>query len=96
MTLEQEGSNSVVVKVAEGAPFDMQITLAAEGGTLSSTTVTVEGGSVKSEAVSLSPSDQSRVQTANVQVTVSVESSDFSATDYSKLLWPHVGRGRRS
>ena len=90
MTLEQEGSNSVVVKVAEGAPFDMQITLAAEGGTLSSTTVTVEGGSVKSEAVSLSPSDQSRVQTANVQVTVSVESSDFSATDYSNyfgLTW---------
>ena len=90
MTLEQEGSNSVVVKVAEGAPFDMQITLAAEGGTLSSTTVTVEGGSLKSEAVSVSPSDQSRVQTADVQVTVSVESSDFSATDYSSyfgLTW---------
>ena len=90
MTLEREGSNSVVVKVAEGAPFDMQITLSAEGGTLSSTTVTVEGGSLKSEAVSVSPSDQSLVQTANVQVTVSVESSDFSATDYSSyfgLTW---------
>ena len=90
MTLEQEGSNSVVVKVAEGAPFDMQITLSAEGGTLSSKTVTVEGGSLKSEAVSVSPSDQSLVQTANVQVTVSVESSDFSATDYSSyfgLTW---------
>ena len=90
MTLEQEGSNSVLVKVAEGAPFDMEITLSAEGGTLSWTTVTVEGGSLKSEAVSLSPSDQSRVQTADVQVTVSVESSDFSATDYSNyfgLTW---------
>ncbi len=90
MTLEQEGSNSVVVKVAEGAPFDMEITLSAEGGTLSSTAVTVEGGSIKSDAVSLSPSDQSRVQTADVQVTVSVESSDFSATDYSSyfgLTW---------
>ena len=90
MTLEREGSNSVVVKVAEGAPFDMEITLSAEGGTLSSTTVTVEGGSLKSEAVSVSPSDQSRVQTADVQVTVSVESSDFSATDYSNyfgLTW---------
>ena len=90
MTLEQEGSNSVVVKVAEGAPFDMEITLSAEGGTLSSTTVTVEGGSLKSEAVSVSPSDKSRVQTADVQVTVSVESSDFSATDYSNyfgLTW---------
>ena len=90
MTLEQEGSNSVVVKVAEGAPFDMEITLSAEGGTLSSTTVTVEGGSIKSDAVSVSPSDQSRVQTAGVQVTVSVESSDFSATDYSNyfgLTW---------
>ena len=90
MTLEREGSNSVVVKVAEGAPFDMEITLSAEGGTLSSTTVTVEGGSLKSEAVSVSPSDQSRVQTADVQVTVSVESSDFGATDYSNyfgLTW---------
>ena len=90
MTLEQEGSNSVVVKVAEGAPFDMQITLSAGGGTLSSTTVIVEGGSIKTDAVSVSPSDQSRVQTANVQVTVSVESSDFSATDYSNyfgLTW---------
>ena len=90
MTLEQEGSNSVVVKVAEGAPFDMEITLSAEGGTLSSTTVTVAGGSLKSEAISVSPSDKSRVQTANVQVTVSVESSDFSATDYSNyfgLTW---------
>ena len=90
MTLEQEGSNSVVVKVAEGAPFDMEITLSAEGGTLSSTAVTVAGGSLKSEAVSVSPSDKSRVQTADVQVTVSVESSDFSATDYSNyfgLTW---------
>ncbi len=90
MTLEQEGSNSVVVKVAEGAPFDMEITLSAEGGTLSSTTVTVAGGSLKSEAVSVSPSDKSRVQTADVHVTVSVESSDFSATDYSNyfgLTW---------
>ena len=94
MTLEQEGSNSVVVKVAEGAPFDMQLTLSAEGGTLSSTTVTVEGGSLKSDAVSVSPSDQSRVQTAGVQVTVSVESSDFSATDYSSyfgLTWEEAG-----
>ena len=90
MTLEREGSNSVLVKVAEGAPFDMEITLSAEGGTLSSTTVTVKGGTTKSDAVSLSPSDQSRVQTADVQVTVSVESSDFSATDYSNyfgLTW---------
>ena len=90
MTLEQEGSNSVAVKVREGAPFDMEITLSAEGGTLSSTTVTVEGGSLKSDAVSLSPSDQSRVQTADVQVTVSMESSDFRATDYSSyfgLTW---------
>ena len=90
MTLEQEGSNSVVVKVAEGAPFDMEITLSAESGTLSSTTVTVAGGSHKSEAVSVSPSDKSRVQTADVHVTVRVESSDFSATDYSNyfgLTW---------
>ena len=42
------------------------------------------------EAVSVSPGDQSRVQTADVQVAVSVESSDFSATGYSNyfgLTW---------
>ena len=93
-TLEKKGSDSVLMKVAEGVPFDMEFTLSAKGGALSSTTVTVEGGSLKSGAVSLSPSDQSRVQTADVQVTVSVESSDFSATDYSNyfgLTWDEAG-----
>ena len=86
MTLEQEGSGSVVVKVAEGAPFDMQITLAAAGGTLSSTTVTVEGGSLKSEAVSVGGGDPGRVQVAAAQVTVSVESTDLIGTDYSNYF----------
>ena len=68
--LEQQGDDAVVVKVAEGAPFDMSITLSAQGGTLSSTSVAIEGGSLKSEAVIVTPSGQG-------QVTVTVESASF-------------------
>ena len=45
--LEQRGED-VVVKVAEGAPFDMAVTLSVEGGTLSTTTVVIAGGDLES------------------------------------------------
>ena len=67
--LEQRGEN-VVVKVAEGAPFDMFVTLSAEGGTLSATTVTVAGGELESAAISVTPSGDG-------DVTVSVGSATF-------------------
>ena len=67
----------VVVKVAEGAPYDMAVTLSAEGGTLSSTDVTVTGGSVKSGAINVTPNGQQPTQ-----VTVSVESAAFQKDTY--------------
>ena len=96
MTLEREGSNSVLVKVAEGAPFDMSVTLAAEGGTLSSTTVTVEGRQ---------PQERSRQRLAQRPEpgTDRRRAGDrergvvrLQRHRLFKLLWPHVGRGRRS
>ena len=70
--LEQQGDDTVVVKVTEGAPFDMLVTLSAEGGTLSATTVTVEGGSDSSEPVTIT-----RTGGTDTEVTVSVESVIF-------------------
>ena len=62
--------DGVVVKVAEGAPFDIAVTLSAEGATLSSTTVTVEAGSTTSSAVTVTP-------TGTSDATVSVDSATF-------------------
>ena len=69
--LKQNG-DTVVVKVTEGAPFDMLVTLSAEGGTLAATTVTVEGGSDSSGPVTVAPTGEE-----GAQVTVSVESVTF-------------------
>ena len=62
----------MVVKVADGAPYDMAVTLSAEGGTLSSTDVTVAGGSLESGAINVTPNGQ-----RPTQVTVRVESAAF-------------------
>ena len=70
--LEQDEDDAIVVKVAEGAPFDIQVTLSAEGGTLSATTVTVEGGSDSSEPITVTPTGVDRTE-----VTVSVDSAVF-------------------
>ena len=70
--LVQDGDDGVVVKVAEGAPFDTLVTLSAEGGTLSATTVTVEGGSESSGPITVTPTDGD-----GPEVTVSVVSAVF-------------------
>ena len=69
--LELHG-DTVQVIVTEGAPFDMLVTLSAEGGTLATTTVTVEGGSDSSGPVTVTPTGEEVTQ-----VTVSVESVTF-------------------
>ena len=69
--LELHG-DTVQVIVTEGAPFDMLVTLSAEGGTLATTTVTVEGGSDSSGPVAVIPTGEE-----GTQVTVSVESVTF-------------------
>ena len=70
--LDQHGDNALVVKVVEGSPFDLTVTLSARGGTLSSTTVTVEGGRLASEPVGVSVDGS-----GPAQVTVTVESATF-------------------
>ena len=70
--LKQNGADTVVVRVTEGAPFDMLVTLSAEGGTLATTTVTVEGGSDSSGPVTVTPTGEE-----GTPVTVSVESVTF-------------------
>ena len=82
MEFEQQGEDSVLARVVEGTPFDMPITLSAEGGTLSSTGITVEGGDIESETVVVTPDEGS------TEVTVSVESSDLTGfTNYFGLVW---------
>ena len=52
-----QGPATIVVKVAEGAPFDMTVSLSAQGGTLSANTATIVAGEIKSETVMV-PSDE--------------------------------------
>ena len=70
--LEQHGDDALAVKVAQGAPHDMYVTLAAQGGTLSTKAVRIEGGSLKSLPITVSPNGQERTQ-----VTVSVTGARF-------------------
>ena len=68
--LERQGEDRVVIKVSEGAPFAMTVTLSAEGGTLSATTVVIGGGDTESAAVTVTPEGAGAV-------TVSVDSAAF-------------------
>ena len=68
--LEQSGVNGVVVKVAEATPFDMEVELAVDNGSLSTTTVTIPAGSSSSETVSVTPGEED-------SVLVSVESANL-------------------
>ena len=68
--LEKEDAGGVVVKVAEGTPFAMTVTLSAEGGTLSATTVVIDGGDTESAVLTVTPEGAGAV-------TVSVDSAAF-------------------
>ena len=71
--LEARGDD-VVVKVAQGAPFDMETTLAASGGTLSTSTVTIAAGNTASSAIGVTPN-------GDEDVVVSVVSVAFPSDD---------------
>ena len=45
------------IKVAEGAPFATTVTLLAEGGTLSATTVVIDGGDKAYAVLTVTPSN---------------------------------------
>ena len=77
--LEQQGENSVVIRVAQGAPFEMTIGISALGGTLSSSTTKIKAGHTTSKAVSVTPRGDGAV-------TVSVQSAEFPRTaDHSGI-----------
>ena len=50
------GPATVVVQLAQGAPFEMTINLSVEGGTLSTTTATIERGKIQSDPITLTQS----------------------------------------
>ncbi len=68
--LEKSGNDGIVVKVAEGAPYTMDVTLSAEGGTLSETSWTIPAGSVQSEVITVTHSGSD-------VATISVASAAF-------------------
>ena len=57
------GPATIVVKISEGAPFDMTVGLSVTGGTLSSSSVTIAKGSTQSSAITVTQSgmDQATV-----------------------------------
>ena len=68
--LERRSNTAVAARVAQGAPFDIEATLSATGGALSSTTVTIRGGSTSSDEITVIPD-------GDAPVTVSVVSASF-------------------
>ena len=84
LVLEEKSDDSVVVKLAKGAPFDIDIALRAEGGLLSvgsnagaeSVTVTVEAGSTTSVPISVSSNS------GVTEVTITLLSALFRTGEY--------------
>ena len=81
--LEQQGGDAVVVKIAEAAPFDLEVALTAQGGvltTMAATAATVEvkvaAGATTSEAVTVVPDE------GQTEVTVIAQSSAFPSGIY--------------
>lgn len=62
VALRKIDSNSLVINVAEGSPFQLAVYLKADGGTLSSRRVTVPAGQTSSEVVHVEPGESGPVQ----------------------------------
>ena len=59
------GPATVAVYVAQGAPFDMDVNLTAEGGTLSETTVVIASGDTYSQSITVTPTGTGAVTVAS-------------------------------
>ena len=75
--LQPRGDSSFAVAVAEGTPSTMTITLSAEGGTLSNTTVGINRGSLASDEIEVTPSDGNPVVTVSVSAVAIDRASDY-------------------
>ena len=51
------GPATIAIYVVEGAPFDIDVSLTAENGTLSETTVTIARGETHSQPITVTPTD---------------------------------------
>ena len=71
--LERRSGTAVVVRVAQGAPFDIEVSLSATGGALSATTVTIGGSSTRSDEVAVTPDGDGTVTVSVVSAALQVK-----------------------
>ena len=74
--LEKKSENTIAVKVVRGVPYNISVELSAEEGSLSSTTVSIEGGGTNSEEITVTPTDGNQPE-----VTVRLVSAEFDDPD---------------
>ena len=84
--LERPDGNTIALKVAQATPFDMEVTLSAEGGSLSSATVTIPAGNVSSEQITVSPNGAE-------PVAISVVSAAFLLGEFQQARGIQTGLG---
>ena len=84
--LERTGENTIVLKIAQATPFDTEVTLSAEGGSLSSATVFIPAGNVSSAPVNVSPDGDGLV-------TISVVSAAFLLGESQEAKGIQTGLG---
>ena len=84
--LERTDDNTIALKVAQATPFDMEVTLSAEGGSLSSTTALIPAGNVSSEQITVSPDGAE-------PVTISVVSAAFLLGESQEARGIQTGLG---
>ena len=84
--LERPDENTIALKVAQATPFDMEVTLSAEGGSLSSATVTIPAGKVSSEQITVSPNGAE-------PVAISVVSAAFLLGEFQQTRGIQTGLG---
>ena len=84
--LERPDENTIALKVAQATPFDMEVTLSAEGGSLSSATVLIPAGNVSSEQITVSPNGAE-------PVAISVVSAAFLLGEFQQTRGIQTGLG---
>ena len=72
------GPATVVIKLVQGAPFEMTVNLSVEGGTLSATTATIARGEIQSEPITMT-------QSGTRPATVSLETVPRVPRGYSGI-----------
>ncbi len=83
------GPATIAVKVAEGAPFDMSVTLSATGGTLSSTTATISKGDIESGSITVTQSGmmQTAIRLGTAPIVPSTYQGIATAVGNPITLW---------